>query len=236
MTGPQAAPRYAVYFCPEEDTDFWTHGNAWLGRDIRSDQPINQPNITHFPKTLLWDLTRSPRHYGLHATLKAPFRLAPGQTVDALLSATTKLTESLTSIIIPALEVANLGDFLALRPVEESPQLSSLTSRCVTTLDHFRAPLTKADLQRRNPEALDTVERHNLMTYGYPYVHERFRFHLTLSNSLPNPVLRQKLRDAAEQYFSHICTQSVPVNSVCVCVQNTIKEPFVLLKRLPLQP
>jgi len=51
----------------------------------------------------------------------------------------------------------------------------------VTRFEQFRAPLTEADVQRRNPDSLTESQRQNMYQYGYPHVLNDFNFHMTLS-------------------------------------------------------
>ena len=60
-------------------------GDAWLGRDPDSDEPVPQPVVEGITPHRLHEITASPRHYGFHATLKAPFYPVPGLESDALL-------------------------------------------------------------------------------------------------------------------------------------------------------
>ena len=75
------AHRYALYLAP---TGPWREfGSRWLGRC--ADTGAALPPLPGQPKAAR-DWTEAPRHYGLHATLKPPFRLRPGATpgdVDA---------------------------------------------------------------------------------------------------------------------------------------------------------
>ena len=61
-------PRYAVYWTPPADHPLWRAGCDWLGRDAERAQ-VDRPG--EGPEAL----TRAPRRYGFHATLKAPMRL-----------------------------------------------------------------------------------------------------------------------------------------------------------------
>ena len=69
-------PRYAIYFVPAPDSDIYRFGAAILGYDAFSGHPL--PFADGLTATFAdWhDLTRDPRKYGFHATLKAPFSLA----------------------------------------------------------------------------------------------------------------------------------------------------------------
>src|SRR5262249_55850996 len=71
----------------------------------------------------------------------------------------------------------------------------------VRDFDGFRAPLTDADRARRHPSRLTPRQRDYLERWGYPYVMEEFRFHMTLTGRLdparssPLEMLRERFRD-----------------------------------------
>ena len=65
--------RYAIYFAPPPGSALKQFADAWLGRDPDSDERVPQPVVEGITPS---GCTRSPplpRHYGFHATLKAPF-------------------------------------------------------------------------------------------------------------------------------------------------------------------
>jgi len=64
--------RYAIYYMP--DGPLAEFGAAWLGWDPRIGKRTETLDIPDLPKDL-HKLTRSARKYGLHGTLKPPFRL-----------------------------------------------------------------------------------------------------------------------------------------------------------------
>ncbi|WP_223252672.1 DUF1045 domain-containing protein [Paracoccus mutanolyticus] len=74
--------RYAIYHLPEGALG--RMGTAWLGWDPRRGSPAARPVVRALPGDAE-ALTRAPRPYGFHATLKAPFRLAAGHGPDELL-------------------------------------------------------------------------------------------------------------------------------------------------------
>jgi ribose 1,5-bisphosphokinase len=70
--------RYALYFAPQPGSPWAEAGNGWLGRDAERGIDIAQAQVPRIPAVLLSQLTSGARRYGFHATLKAPFHLAPG--------------------------------------------------------------------------------------------------------------------------------------------------------------
>jgi hypothetical protein len=130
------------------------------------------------------DLTTSPRRYGFHGTLKAPFSLAKDATEDALIAACTGFAKTVSPFDLKGLSVNQLGKFLALTPAQAEPDLEAFASLCVRQFEPFRAPLSAEDLDRRRQANLTPKQDAYVETWGYPYVFDEFRFHMTLSNKL----------------------------------------------------
>ncbi|EER60933.1 protein of unknown function DUF1045, partial [Acidovorax delafieldii 2AN] len=116
-TEPTSAHRYAVYFAPAPGTLGWLAGSHWLGRCAAQLEPLPQLDIAGVPKEDLHRLTAAPRRYGWHATLKAPFSLAPGVDWIALHQAVQAVARNLQPFTLPPMRVARLDDFLALVPM-----------------------------------------------------------------------------------------------------------------------
>lgn len=174
--------RYAVYWVGQGE--FAALGAAWLGWDNVAGVAIDQP-----AGVAPW--TEEPRRYGFHGTVKAPFRLAPGWDQPRLCAAFAGLCAGLAPVVLQGLTMARLGSFLALVPRGDAAALQDLAFAVVRGLDAARAPLTPAEIARRRPESLSPRKRQLLDEWGYPHVAEEFRFHLTLSSSLPADVLTQ---------------------------------------------
>lgn len=174
--------RYAVYYTvpPGPLADF---GAAWLGWDAAAGCPRPAPDVPGLPAPA-HVLTETPRKYGLHATIKPPFHLAPGQSETALNAALGALCATQAPVVLDALTLNRLGRFLALTPAGDTTALNALAAAAVTALDGFRAPLTDADLARRRKTRLTPRQDALLTRWGYPYVMEEFRFHITLTGRL----------------------------------------------------
>jgi hypothetical protein len=67
--------------------------------------------------------------------------------------------------------------------------LRRVAEACVRDLDGFRAPASDAELARRRKAGLSPRQDALLIRWGYPYVFEEFRFHLTLTGKLPGETL-----------------------------------------------
>ena len=173
----------------------------------------------------------APRRYGFHATLKAPFRLAPELGAGDLDAATATAAARCARFEL-RLQVAALGGFLALVPEEAPAALADLEETLVTRLDVFRGPAYPAETARRRMAGLDATEEDNLNRWGYPYVLRRFRFHMTLTGSLPAAV-RGESRAALETALAGILAAPVPVAEVCRFAEGR-DGAFRLVRRFPL--
>jgi len=172
--------RYAIYhsFAPAPWSD-WAAG--WLGWDMSTGRAAPPPHDLPLDPE---PLTRTPRRYGLHATLKPPFRLASGQTPDALRIAFAAFCADHAPVPVGRLRPVALGRFLALMPQTQPTELTDLAGRIVRGFDRFRAPLTDAELTRRRAARLSSTQEDNLLRWGYPHVMDAFRYHITLTDRL----------------------------------------------------
>lgn len=172
--------RYAIYHTPEGELARF--GAEWLGRDAEAGRPVPQPEVEGLD---LVAVTATPRRYGFHATMKAPFRLADGCDPDALSATLRDLAAGCGPVLLAGgLRLARVSGFLALVPARDSQPLSGLEAAVVRDLDRFRAPLTEAEIAGRKPDRLTPRQRENLFRWGYPHVLEEFRFHMTLTGDL----------------------------------------------------
>jgi putative phosphonate metabolism protein len=222
MTG---FPRYAIYYVSVPGSDLDRFGAQLLGYDAFSGGRLR------FPDDVLelvpdWrDLTRDPRKYGFHATLKAPLPLAQGWTEAELLAACEGFAGTPRPIPVIRPVIDSISGFIAVVPAQPSTELERLAADCVREFDAFRAPLTPEDRARRNPSALTSRQREHLDRWGYPYVMEDFRFHMTLTGRLDagrrEPVLTM-LRDR----FSAIGVATLAIDRIAVCRQNNAASRF----------
>jgi putative phosphonate metabolism protein len=176
--------RFAIYYLPP-DGPLAEFGAKWLGWDVVTGQEAVQFDVPG-----LHDITMTPRKYGFHATLKPPFRLKEGQTSEALERAVSDVAGVLSPAVCDGLTLTQLDRFLALTPFGTLDGLQRIAEACVRDLDGFRATATEAELARRRKAGLSTRQEALLTQWGYPYVFEEFRFHLTLSGRLPEEDVR----------------------------------------------
>ncbi|MFZ6656344.1 DUF1045 domain-containing protein [Undibacterium sp. TJN19] len=221
--------RYALYFAPETDSAWWQAGCQWLGRDAEAMRAVSQPAIDGIDADTQRQLTRDARRYGFHATLKAPFRLAEGCTEQELRLALQSFCSQQAAIDIISPQVQWMGNFLALRAAEHQQSLNDLAFACVRQFDGFRAPLNQDDMARRQRHQLGPRQAALLQQWGYPYVDEEFRFHLTLSDTLDQSLAAQRMHDAAVAYFT--LTAPLRIQGIALFAENQAGADFQLLAR-----
>ena len=205
--------RYAIYWAPDPGPLAEVTA-AWLGWDPVAGREVAHPDLAGLPRSVA-ELTETPRKYGFHGTLKAPFRLAEGVTAGALHTAAEALAAGTAPCTIDGLRLARIGSFLALVPEGTAEGLNALAATLVTDLDGFRAPLTAADLARRGADSLHPRKRELLERWGYPHVMEEFRFHLTLTGAFPAEVL-DPVADRLAPVFAPLLPRPFRVTSFCL--------------------
>lgn len=193
--------RYAIYYAPNPASGFWRRASAWLGRDCATDAEPLQPRFDGVSAADFATVTADPRHYGFHATLKAPFELAEGCDEAGLVAALGEFAarqEAFEAALAPRF----ISRFLALCPAEPSAEIRAFHEDSVRDFEPFRRPLGEADLVRRRRAGLTEAQDRLLVEWGYPYVFEQFRYHMTLTGSLADEVLRTVLLEAATHHFA----------------------------------
>ena len=173
--------RYAIYFTPPRDSPLTRLAASWLGRDPFTGSSVPPPSVTGFTPAEIAFHTAAARRYGFHATLKAPFQLAASETEARLAQAVADFAAESEPFAIPRLAIGQIDRFFALLPTSPVAELDALAGNVVKAFDRFRSPLTEAEIERRNPDALSAEEFRNLCQWGYPYVFDAFRFHMTLT-------------------------------------------------------
>lgn len=218
--------RLAVYWLPEPAHPLWAAGCAWLGRDPSAGAgavPLGPPPPGR----------AEPWRYGFHATLKAPMVLRAGTGPEAFVAAVRALARDTEAFTLPALAVAELDGFVALRPTAPCPAAQALADRCVQALDPLRAPMPAAEFERR-AHGLDAARRALLARWGYPHVFGHWRLHLTLTDRLPDATARAAWRERAQAAFTTALAVPAQVASIAVLEEPAPGAPLRLCERLPL--
>jgi putative phosphonate metabolism protein len=199
-----AGPRFAIYFVPAAGTALYRFGAAVLGYDCYTGEVVARLPDVALTEAEWAPLTAEPRTYGFHATLKAPFRLRDEFGHDDLVAEVKTLAASISTIpmLEPAVEL--IGGFVAIVPRSASPALERLAASCVTDFERFRLPMTAQERSRRLAAGLSLRQAANLERWGYPYVFEEFRFHMTLTGRI-GPDQRLAIHALLQDKFAQAC-------------------------------
>lgn len=227
-----SGPRYAVYYCPPSDSMLYRFGCRWLGRDVVSGAALDAPDLFSIDTAQWRQATAEPRRYGFHATLKPPFRLADGRDEAGLVEDVGHLAAALSPFDAPPLALKELSGFLALQFAAPAPEMEALAAACVTGLDGYRAAPSETDLAKRRATGLTPRQEELLLRWGYPYVLEGFRFHMTLTGRLPDAE-RALFREALEPMVERFATQPLTIAAIALYREPAPGEPFTLIRYLP---
>lgn len=230
-----AYERYAIYYAPRTDEPLHAFGAAWFDKALETgaEAPGVSPRLPGMSVTDHAEVTAGPRRYGLHATLKPPFRLAANRDLDCLKAACRQLAAMLAPIPALDLEVTALGRFVALAPNAPIPALNALAARCVMDLDGFRAPPGEAELARRRAHRLTPAQEDNLARWGYPYVLNAFRFHVTLTGPVEDS-RRAWILDGLKARLASVTARPTGLRDLCLFGDPGAGERFQLVARYPL--
>ena len=225
--------RAAIYFTPPQNHPLTERAAIWLGRDAFDDR------LTRGRDPELDPLVSEPARYGFHATLKAPFRLrsdvpfagfaSPFAALDA---AFTAFTAEQSPFELGHLAIERIGRFFALTPLRAPAALGKLEQSVREAFEPFRAPLSEAEIQRRQPDKLTPRQRENLQRWGYPHIGEDFRFHMTLTNSVDEEAYAVERR--LNTHFGTVLDQSLQVAGLALFVEPQPGAPFKIHAYRPL--
>ena len=225
--------RFAVYFTPPPDDPLTVQANAWIGRNAFTGKPVRHPDIPELLPEEISELSAFPRRYGFHSTLKAPFHLHAGCSEGALVTWFHDFCRTTRPFTIPRLVVSRLESFIALVPENPIAELDELAANAVRTFEPMRAPLTEAEIARRKPDRLTENQREYLEKWGYPYVFDEFRFHMTLTGPLDN-AKADEVTSILRTHFAPVLRKPVVVNSLGLFVQQRNDTDFIVRTICPL--
>jgi hypothetical protein len=214
--------RVALYYAPPASSAWWREGCEWLGRDAESGRTFD---------TSAHAVTHSPRRYGWHATLVAPFHCAPGVTLDDVLATARAWAGSVARFDMPV-RAAELGRFVALRPAGDADdaRLRSIAASALHALAALRETPTRASIERRITDGMSERQIALLREWGYPYVLDEYRFHMTLSDSLDHADARESI---VADWTQRIDTLGpMPMHGAAIFIEPEAGAPFTLRQRL----
>jgi putative phosphonate metabolism protein len=222
--------RYAIYFVPDADKALYRFGASVLGYDCYGGR-----DVAFIDGAAFWpwtDFVREPRRYGFHATLKAPFRLAKGLQEADLERAVVRFAANHSAVPVGEIVVRELGSFIAFVPAAPTAPLGQFAGACVRDFDQFRSPLAAAEGERRmaaNPN-LSARQIAHLERWGYPYVFEDFRFHMTLTGSLPQSERQEALKFLCEKFEQLPGSRGATIDRIVIARQPENGAPFQVIR------
>ena len=226
-----ATPRYAIYLAPSPDTPLWRAASRVIGRDAVTGEALPFPDLPPCDADDWSAVTSEPRRYGFHGTLKAPFELADGCSEALLIEAARGFAATRHGFSLPDLSVSAMKSFVALTPDARHPDLDGLAADCVVAFEPFRAPLGEAERARRVAPLTDPAHIASVDRWGYPWVFEDFRFHMTLTGSL-EATRRDAVRDGLAAFLDGVA-RPLAVDAIAIFHQTHRDAPFRVLERFP---
>jgi putative phosphonate metabolism protein len=222
-------PRYAIYYAAAADSELDRFGAHLLGYDAFRGEDLPFPEGIEHSLPDWRDLTADPRKYGFHATLKAPMVLTDGKSEAELSAACETFAGTPRTVPVVSPVVNAIGDFIAIVPSQPSAELERLAADIVTGFDDFRAPLSPHDRARRNPDRLPARQRDYLDRWGYPYVMEEFRFHMTLTGRLAGS-RRESVLAILRQRFTDLPIVTLAVDRIALFRQDSSTSRFRVIR------
>jgi hypothetical protein len=226
--------RIALYYAPPSSSAWWRAGCEWLGRDAESGDAIEppvEPSLNALGHTVA-ALTEAPRRYGWHGTLVAPFRPADGVTPQQVLSVAREWASHIACFDTP-MQAVEMGRFVALRAelAADDEAIRKLATSALHAVAPLRAPPSPEDTARRLASDLNPRQRALLLEWGYPYVLDEFRFHMTLSDSLDTAPVHAAIVSLWRARSAAL--GPLPFHGAALFVQTHPGAPFILWQRLP---
>jgi len=226
--------RYAIYLIPDPQQPLFQRASKWLGWDCVKGRPLSHPAIGELANPSGLDIaivTAAPRKYGFHGTIKPPMKLADGSDRGMLEQRAARVMASQVPFRVPKLKLSRIGKFLAVVPADPSAELQNLAADCVTKLDDLRQPLNDVDLARRRRNGLTDRQEALLQEYGYPYVLDEFRFHLTLSGPLDEAVAGDT-EDMLREWLTPALASPLVVNRLALAGEDAETGQFSVISWL----
>ncbi|MGO4436532.1 DUF1045 domain-containing protein [Rhizobium sp. RAF56] len=217
--------RYAICFTPPASDPLTLAAAEWLGRSVFSGETAERPPIRGLGIQEIAFYTAMPRRYGFSGMLKAPFRLREDCSEAQLLRDLMHFSGTFSPFTMPPLGVARIDDLFGLAPTNPCGDLDALAATVVQHFDRYRAPLSEAELERCDPDALSGLQFTNLFRWGCPNVMGQYRFHMPLTG----PVAQRdatRIEHALKSWFAALLTQPVTFGNIALMVEVGAGGPF----------
>ena len=216
--------RYAIYYIP--DMRLFQIGSHWLGWNSLLGHETYLSNDHR-------EITKRPRKYGFHATIKPPFSLASKFTQSELQAEFHTFCPTVSPVTGGILKISRLGQFLAITQDEQPNEVTDLAAATVSHFDKFRARLTEDDIEKRRRRTLTPLQDELMLRWGYPYVMQEFKFHMTLTGPLQNNEIDAIEHDANTR-FQEFLDKPLNLASLSLLGEDRENGRFHAIERLSL--
>ena len=102
-------------------------------------------------------------------------------------------------------------------------------------ISQYYPPLHQKEIDKRRMSNLTTREDKNLLNWGYPYVFNDFRFHITLTEKIQCKSEREFMVSAASSHFSGSLENTIKVSSISLFVQESSEADFLQIQQFALE-
>lgn len=224
--------RVAIFYAPASKSSLANFGSEWLGWDVENATEVKHPDIPSLPLPIS-DMVVTPQKYGFHGTLKAPFKLNTTKSEDDLRAALHSFTQQTPKFTIGQMAVAQLDNFVAIIQQSQSTNLHNFAATIVEHFEEFRKPLSENDVAKRRKANLTQRQDELMLQWGYPFVFEEFKFHLTLTGKL-NESDAEATKNILARHLSGILNKPLQIVDICLYGEREDGR-FEIIERFPLQ-
>ncbi len=179
-----SSSRFGIAYTPPPSSPLARFGGEILGYDSFEGVEVPHLGLRRLDRAVLALATREPRRYGFHAALVSPFRIN-GCRQEDIVAAIDRFAWRHPPAAVGPLEVAALGNFVALVPLQDDPSVAAFAGACLKEFDRFATPLSPAEREQREHDGLTERQLQLLHRWGDPYVLDQFRFRMNLAGPLP---------------------------------------------------
>ena len=193
--------RYAIYYAPPKGSSLEEFGRYWFGWDPVNAKLINNKHrinyLSRFGIKNLINIDKNvliAKKYGFHGTLIPPFKLNKNYSTNTLFKKTEEIAKKFKRFKFYKFKLKKINDFYAFVQNKKNNNINKLSNRLVRELYKFRSPLTKKEIDKRNPSKLSKLQLNILYKWGYPYLMSEFNFHMTLASEVTGNKLYFELK------------------------------------------
>lgn len=115
----------------------------------------------------------------------------------------------------------------------QSAALEKLAAACVRAFEAYRVPLTDAQIEGYKQNRLTVHQEQMLEHWGYPYVMEEFRFHMSVTDRIDDAGQRDTVMAALEKLAAPVLGKPVLIRDLVVFAQGSANQPMAPLERIP---